>query len=184
MKKSEFLDVYKYDFYNFYEDNTNFPLIHLICDHRETEIIRPLCQLIRKLGGSIYHDDESISIKQDDPNWTYNYNNAEIQIKKTTAVNCDKFIMLLTDETQAIHFRFWELGIVESLKLKSDSILIFPINEHAKNSFFSFLEYYPSVILQSENNSSDVLDLFQIKYIDKKMKNKKITLKEWLFKKD
>jgi len=133
--------------------------------HNETEIIKQAIALFKKLGVSVYVD----WLDSEMPKTTNGYTAQKI---KERIRQCDKFILLATEEAIKSKWCNWELGYGDSQKYFKN-IAIMPITDSEGGTFSGseYLAIYP-IITSAYTYSTGT---YYVEY-----NNTKVKLSDWL----
>jgi len=133
--------------------------------HDETEIIEEAIALLNKLGVNVYVDWQDGGI----PKNTNGYTATRIKEK---IKECDKFILLATENAINSKWCNWELGYGDANKYHKN-IAIMPITNSEDSSFSGseYLQIYPVITSEYYYTTGTYYVEFQ---------NEKIKLEDWL----
>ncbi len=140
--------------------------IFLSHKHGETELIKQVITLLKKLGVSVYVDWLDSAMPK------YTNGSTATRIKKKIR-ECQKFILLATEEAIKSKWCNWELGYGDSQKY-FENIAVMPITDSPKQSFSGneYLQIYP--IITSEYYYATT-GSFYVEF-----QGKRIKLEQWL----
>ena len=147
------------------KSNYNEVSVFLSHKHGETEIIKEVITLLKKLKVNVYVD----WLDDEMPKVTSGVTAEKIKSKIKA---CSKFIFLATEAAIASKWCNWEVGFGDSHKFHKD-IAIMPITDTAEGSFSGseYLDIYPIITSGYYFNTG----LYYVEY-----KGRKVRLEEWL----
>lgn len=139
--------------------------IFLSHKHNETEIIKEAITLFKKLGISVYVD----WLDSEMPKKTNGYTATRIKEKIR---ECDKFILLATEEAIKSKWCNWELGYGDAKKYFKN-IAVMPITDNVNGNFSGseYLAIYPIITSQYSYMTGSY-------YVE--FNGKKVKLEDWL----
>lgn len=150
-------------------------VIFLSHKHGEKELVENIIAVFNDLEVEVYVD----WLDDEMPKHTNGFTAKQIKQK---IKNCDKFVLLATEEAIASKWCNWELGFGDAKKYESDKIAIFPIKKNYQDFTGSeYLAIYPYVVfsdhwLIEETSAFDDLK-WKVRYPDNR---EDIYLKKWL----